>query len=124
MSGRPETIDAYLAGVKEDQRAVLENLRRTIQATAPAAEECISYGIPTFRLEGRMLVSFGAGANHCAFYPLSASTVADFEDELKGYDTSKGTIRFPLDKPIPLSLVKEIVRFRVKENLTRAAQEG
>lgn len=98
MPPKPKTTDAYLAGLNADQRATLEKLRRTIRKIAPKAEECISYGLPAFRLDGRPLVAFGAAAKHCAFYPMSAAVVAAHEDDLTDYDTSKGTIRFPIGK--------------------------
>jgi uncharacterized protein YdhG (YjbR/CyaY superfamily) len=122
MAGKPKpttkvkTIDEYLAGLSDDQRAALERLRRTIRAAAPSAEECISYGLPAFRLNG-VLVAFGARANHCAFYPMSSSTVAAYRDELTGYATSKGTIRFQPDKPLPAALVRRMVKARIAENV-------
>ncbi len=116
MAARPTTIDEYLAAVSADQRAALEQLRKTIQAAAPKAEEYISYGLAAFRLNGRPLVAFGATANHCAFFPMSSTTVAAHEDGLKGYDTSKGTIRFQPDKPLPASLVRKLVKARIAEN--------
>src|SRR3974377_2577142 len=93
-----ETIDDYLAMVSDEKRAALEKLRRVIRAAAPKAEECISYGIPSFRRDGKYLVGFGAAANHCAFYP--GSVLTGFKAELKDYDTSKGTIRFQAKKPL------------------------
>src|SRR6476660_3348538 len=105
MAAKPKTFDDCLAAVSDDKRAALEVLRRTIKSAAPKAEECISYGLAAFRLNGKPLVAFGASANHCAFYPMSSSTVADHKDELKGFETSKGTIRFPVDKPLPATLV-------------------
>jgi uncharacterized protein YdhG (YjbR/CyaY superfamily) len=93
-------------------------LRRTIRAAAPKAEECISYQIPSFRQDG-MLVGFGAAAKHCALYLLNASTVADFAEELVCYDTSKGTLRFPADKPLPVGLVRKLVKARLAENAGR-----
>jgi uncharacterized protein YdhG (YjbR/CyaY superfamily) len=116
MAGKPRTIDEYLARLSDDKRATLESLRKTIRAAAPRAEECISYQLPTFRLDGKMLVAFGATASHCAFFPLSSSTVAAHKDELKNYDTSKGTIRFPADKPLPATLVRKLVRARIADN--------
>jgi uncharacterized protein YdhG (YjbR/CyaY superfamily) len=94
MKAKSKTIDEYLAALSDDKRAALEKLRKTIQAAAPKAEECISYGLAAFRLDGRLLVAIGASANHCAFYPGSSATVATHKDDLRGYDTSKGTIRF------------------------------
>ena len=114
-SGKPKTIDDYLAALSGDQRAALEKLRKIIRAAAPKAEECISYQLPAFRLNG-MLVAFGATANHCAFYPMSSSTVEAHKDELKNYETSKGTIRFQADKPLPAALVRKLVKARIVEN--------
>ena len=110
-----KTVDEYLARVSDDKRAALQKLRKTIKAAAPRAEECISYQLPAYRLNG-MLVAFGATASHCAFYPMSASTVAAHKEELKDYDTSKGTIRFQPDNPLPASLVRKLVRARIAEN--------
>ena len=93
----------------------LEKLRKTTRAAAPKAEECISYQIPAFRLNG-MLVGFGAAANHCAFYPMSSSTVEAHKHDLKNYDTSKGTIRFQPDQPLPAALVRKLVKARIAEN--------
>ena len=116
MAGRPQTIDEYLGALSDEQRGALEKLRKTIKQAAPKAEECISYQLPAFRLNGRMLVAFGARANHCAFYPMSPATVKAYEQELAGYDTSKGTIRFRADKPLPSSLVRKLVKARIAEN--------
>ena len=116
MTSKPKTIDAYLAALSEDKRAALERLREIIRATAPEAHECISYQLPAFRLNGRLLVAFGAVAKHCAFYPMSAATVQTHRDELKDYDTSKGTIRFQADHPLPAALVRKLVRARIAEN--------
>jgi uncharacterized protein YdhG (YjbR/CyaY superfamily) len=119
-SGRPKpkTIDEYLARLKPDQRRALEKLRKAIHAVAPKAEECISYGIPAFRLNGRSLVFFGAWANHCAFYPGSSATLKKFQNELKDFRRSKGTLRFSPEKPLPVALFKELIRARVRENQT------
>src|SRR5438093_13064024 len=112
---RAKTIDEYLAALSDDKRSALERLRKTIRSAAPKAEECISYQLPAFRLNG-MLVAFGATANHCAFYAMSSSTVEAHKAELRGYDTSKGTIRFPADKPLPAALVRKLVKARIAEN--------
>src|SRR5213595_2376754 len=119
-SGRrkPRTIDEYLAGVSADQRVALEKLRRTIHAVAPNVEERISYGIPAFRLNGRSLVFFGAWANHCSFYPGSSTTLKNFRDDLKGFQVRKGTVRFSPDNPLPITLVKKLVKARIAENRT------
>ena len=116
MAVKPQTIDEHLAAVPVDKRAALEKIRRAIRAAAPLAEECISDGLPAFRLAGRVLVGFGAAQKHCAFYPWSSTTVAAFPDELEDYDTSKGTIRFPADKPLPATLVCQLVKARIAEN--------
>ena len=118
MAARPNTIDEYLAALSADKRAALEKLRKTIRAAAPKAEECISYQLAAFRQDG-MLVAFGATANHCAFYLMSASTVAAHQDELKDHDTSKGTIRFQADKPLPVALVRKLVKARIAEIVRR-----
>jgi len=112
------TIDEYLAALSDDKRAALEKLRKTIRAAAPKAEECISYQIPAYRQDG-MLVGFGATGNHCAFYLMSSSTVEAHKEELKDYDTSKGTIRFQPDKPLPVGLVRKLVKARIAENAVR-----
>src|SRR5262252_4170826 len=117
---KPSAIDEYLADVKPDQRTVLERLRQAIHAVAPGVEECISYGIPAFRLNGRVLAFFGAWANHCAFYPGSAATLKKFRNELRNFQTGKGTIRFSPDKPLPVALVKDLVKTRIAENNDRS----
>jgi len=121
MRGSPvrTTVDAYLAELSSDKRDALEKLRRTIRAAAPGAEEYISYQLPAFRLDGKPLVFFGATAKHCAFYPGSGTAVDAHKDELRGYSTSKGTIRFQPDKPLPVSLVRKLVRYRIAENAAR-----
>jgi uncharacterized protein YdhG (YjbR/CyaY superfamily) len=119
---KPANIDAYLAGVPEDKRAALQKLRKMILAVVPSAEECFSYGLPGYSLDGKPLVAFAAAANHCAFYPMSGSTVEAHKDDLKEYDTSKGTIRFPADKPLPSALVRKLVKARIAENAARRAK--
>jgi len=125
MAGKTRTtaksIDEYLANVSADQRAALEQLRKTIRAAAPHAEECISYQLAAFRQDG-MLVAFGATANHCSLYLLSSTTVEAHRDELKGYDTSKGTIRFAPDRPLPAALVRKLVKARIAENQARGTK--
>jgi uncharacterized protein YdhG (YjbR/CyaY superfamily) len=116
----PKTIDEYLAGVDADHHDALQKLRETIHTVAPMAEECISYGIPAFRLNGRSLVFFGAWANHCAFYPGSSNTLKKFRNELRNFQTSKGTLRFSPDKPMPVALVKKLLKARIAENNARA----
>jgi uncharacterized protein YdhG (YjbR/CyaY superfamily) len=118
MPAKPTTIDEYLAAVSDDKRAALEKLRKTIKRAAPKAEECISYQLAAFRQDG-MLVAFGATANHCGFYLMSSSTLEAYKDELKDYDISKGTIRFQADKPLPVALVRKLVKARLAENADR-----
>ena len=116
---KPKTIDEYLANVRPDHRRTLQKLRRTIQTAVPEAEECISYGIPAFRLKERLLVFFGAWANHCAFYPGSAATLKNFRNELRNFQTSRGTIRFSPERPLPVTLVKKLVKTRIADNNDR-----
>ncbi|PYL10625.1 MAG: hypothetical protein DME33_00255 [Verrucomicrobia bacterium] len=115
-SRKPTTIDEYLASVNPDQRAALEKLREAIRTAAPKADECISYGIPAFRLDGRSLVAFAAWANHCSFYPMSSVTLRKFHGDVKNFQTSKGTLRFSQDRPLPVSLVRKLVQARIAEN--------
>ncbi len=110
---QPRTIDEYLATLRADQRAALERLRAAIRAAAPRAEECISYRLPAFRLDGRMLVWFGATTKHCAFYP--GAVVEAHGKDLAGYGTSKGTIRFAPDHPLSATLVRKLVRARIAQ---------
>ncbi len=114
---RPATVDEYLASLDDDKRAALERLRGIIRAAAPRAEECISYQLPAFRLDGRMLVWFGAGTNHCAFYP--GGIVQPYASELKGFETSKGTVRFQPEHPLPATLVRKLVKARIAQNAAR-----
>ena len=111
------TIDEYIATFPESIQEILQEIRRTIKESAPQAQEAISYRIPTFQLNGN-LVHFAAFKDHIGFFPTSSGVDA-FQKELSGYETSKGTIRFPLDKPIPFDLIRKMVKFRVKENLER-----
>lgn len=118
----PKDIDEYIAGYPEEVQDILEKIRRTVQETAPQAQETISYSIPTFKLEG-YLVHFAAYKKHIGFYPTS-SGIAKFKDELSAYKISKGTVQFPLDQPIPYDLIRRITAFRVAENLERAEAKG
>jgi uncharacterized protein YdhG (YjbR/CyaY superfamily) len=114
----PKTIDEYIASFPPEIQDILEKVRRTIRDAAPGAEETINYQIPTFTLKGN-LVHFAAFKNHIGFYP-TPSGVEAFKAELSSYEGAKGSVKFPLDKPIPYDLISEIVRFRVRENLERA----
>ncbi len=118
-SSLPEDIDAYIANFPRDVQAILQRIRRTIQAVAPEAKETIKYRIPTF-VRKENLVHFAAFQKHIGFYPTS-SGVSAFKGELAGYKSAKGSIQFPLDKPIPLDLIRRIAEFRVKEARERMA---
>ena len=115
------TIDEYIETFPIDVQKVLQQIRRTIKSSAPNAEEAISYMIPTFKLQGN-LVHFAAYKNHIGFYPAS-SGVRTFAKELTAYKTSKGAIQFPIDQPVPLALIRKIVKFRVKENAEKAKKK-
>jgi len=121
MPRRPQTIDQYLSTLPAAQRVALEKVRRTVRTVAPRAKECISYGLAAFRLDERMLVALGATAGHCAFYPMSATTVAANRDALARYQTSKGAIRFQADRPLPATLVRKLVKERMSENARKGA---
>ena len=118
MKTRYKTIEQYIETFPEDIQDILQKMRRTIQSAAPEAEEAISYQMPTFKLNGKNLVYFAAFKNHIGFYPTSSGIEA-FKKELSSYKGAKGSVQFPLDKPIPYDLVKRIVAFRVKENLKK-----
>ncbi len=117
----PNTIDEYIAGFPQDVQQKLESIRTAIRKAAPDSQETISYGIPTFTLKGS-LVHFAAFKRHIGFYP-TPSGIERFKKELSAYEGAKGSVRFPLDKPVPLALIKRIVKFRTKENLERARQK-
>jgi uncharacterized protein YdhG (YjbR/CyaY superfamily) len=108
-------VDEYLATIPAAKRGALQKLRAAIRAAAPGAEEGFSYGLPAFRLDGRPLVCYGASTNHCSFFPMSPAVIRAHADELEKYETSKGTIRFPPDKPLPAALVRKLVKARVAE---------
>jgi uncharacterized protein YdhG (YjbR/CyaY superfamily) len=109
-------VEAYLVNVPEPARTTLNKLRATIRSAAPKeAEECLSYGMPAFRYKGG-LVAYAAFKKHCSFFPMSASLLDEFTKDIDGYRTSKGTLQFPLDKPLPPALVKRLVKARVKQN--------
>ena len=111
----PKTVDDYLAGVPEPARSTLNKIRATIRSVVPPeATEDISYGIPTFRYKGALL-AFAAFSDHCSLFPMSLAVMAAFKNELKNFHTSKGTIRFPLDKALPAALVKKLVKARLAE---------
>ena len=119
-AGKPATVDEYLARVSKEQRAALERLRNQILAVIPDAEECVSYGMPGFRYDGKVLCWIGAGANHCAFYP--GGVVHELEADLAHYETSKGTIRFQPETPLSAALVRKIIKARIAQNQARNTQ--
>lgn len=114
---QPATIDEYIAGFPENVQEVLEKVRVTIRKAAPKAEELISYQMPAFKLNG-YLVYFGGWKNHVGFYPTPSGTFA-FKKELSKYQGAKGSIKFPLDQPMPYGLISKIVKFRMRENLEK-----
>ena len=115
MVTKPQTIDEYLAGLSADNRAALQKVRRALHAAAPGAEECISYGMPAFRLNGKLIAGFKAAANHCSFHPMSGETIATLKADLAGYDTSRGTVRFSPAAGLPATLVRKLVKARIAE---------
>ena len=117
-----ENIDEFIGSFPPDVRRILEKMRKTIHKAAPEAEEAMRYGIPTFRLNDENLVHFSAFAKHIGFYPNPSAIVA-FKKELSAYKGAKGSVQFPLNKPIPFDLVKRIVKFRVKESLGTAKKK-
>jgi uncharacterized protein YdhG (YjbR/CyaY superfamily) len=114
-----ETVDAYMAALPEDRRAAMEGLRRTIRAAAPAATEAISYNMPAFRLDGRFFVSYEAFKRHYSLFPWTDEMVEELGDEVRPYAVGKGTLRFPVDEPIPLDLVRRIIEIRLREFVPR-----
>jgi len=116
------TIDKYIAAFPDDVQAILQQIRRTIHEAAPEATEAISYGMPTFKLNGN-LVHFGAFKSHIGFYPVP-SGMAAFQDDLAAYKQGKGSVQFPLNKPMPLDLIRRIVEFRVQESKAAKASKG
>jgi uncharacterized protein YdhG (YjbR/CyaY superfamily) len=114
----PRDIDEYIAGFPKDIQEILEKVRRTVREAAPEAEEAIKYRMPTFTLKGN-LVHFAAFKNHLGFYP-APTGIEEFKEELSAYKGAKGSVQFPLGKPMPLDLIGRIVRFRVKKNLEAA----
>ena len=109
------TIDEYLATVPPGQRAALEKLRKAIKAAAPKAEECITYGIAAFKLDGKGIAGFSASAKHCSYFPMSGQTTTTLKAELKDYKSSKGGVQFQPDKPLPAALVKRLIKARIAE---------
>jgi uncharacterized protein YdhG (YjbR/CyaY superfamily) len=118
---KPQTINEYLGRVSPEQRAALNTLRRTIRTAFPRAEECISYGIPAFRLDGRVVAWFAAAAHHLSFFP--GGVLEPFSEELKDYQTSKGTVRFQPDHPLPAGLVRRMIKARIARTAARKTKK-
>lgn len=116
-----KNIDEYIAGFPETTQKILEQVRSTIKKAAPEAKEKINYGIPTFTLNGN-LVHFAAFKNHIGFYP-TPSGIETFKKELSSYENAKGSVKFPIDDPIPFDLISEIVKFRVSENAKKSSSK-
>jgi uncharacterized protein YdhG (YjbR/CyaY superfamily) len=115
VAKRPRTIDEYLGPLSAEHRAALQKVRQAVHAAAPKAEECISYGMPAFRLNGKLIAGFKSATHHCSFHPMSGATVATLEAELVGYDTSPGTIRFSPRAGIPATLIRKLIKARIAE---------
>ena len=114
-------VDRYLAGVDEPKRSTLEALRRMIGDVVPEAEEGISYGVPAFRLDGKVVAGFAAFKNHLSYLPHSGSVFPELGDEVAGYKTSSGALQFPIDSPLPRALVERLVRVRIAQAFPGAA---
>jgi uncharacterized protein YdhG (YjbR/CyaY superfamily) len=115
---KPASVDEYLATLSADKRGALEKLRRAIRFAAPGAVECISYAMPAFRLNGKLIGCYFAAKNHCSFFP-GSQPLAVCKKELAKYDTSKGTLRFSPGKPLPVALVKKLVKARIAQHLKK-----
>jgi uncharacterized protein YdhG (YjbR/CyaY superfamily) len=120
-TAKPQTINEYLVRVSPEKRAALNKLRRTIHTAFPRAEECISYGIPAFRLDGRVVAWFAAAAHHLSFFP--GGILEPFKEELKDYQTSKGTVRFQPDHPLPAGLVRSMIKARIARTAARKTRK-
>lgn len=115
MAGKPTTIDEYLATVNREQRVALDQLRKTIRAIVPRAEECISYKIPAFRLDGRIVAGFAAFTTGCSYFPFSGSTLGTLAAELKDYEKTKSSLHFDPAEPLPAALVRKLIKARIAE---------
>jgi uncharacterized protein YdhG (YjbR/CyaY superfamily) len=119
---KAKNIDEYIASFPEPQKGKLKQIRKLVAEFAPDAEETISYQMPTFKLNGKNLLHFAAFDHHIGFYPIPSGIEA-FKKELSGYKQGKGSVQFPLDKPLPLEVIGRIVEFRVKENIEKAKKK-
>ena len=113
MSG--QEIDGYLATLGEPKRTTLQQLRQTILSIIPEAEECISYGMPAFRLDGKVIAGFAAFKNHLSYLPHSGSVLDEMPDDVVGYAMTKGSLHFPIDRPLPRALVKKLIDVRLRQ---------
>lgn len=111
----PRGIDEYLAALDEQKRTTLQELRRTILGIVPNAEECISYGMPAFRVDGQVVAGFAAFKNHLSYLPHSGSVLGELSDDLAGYESTPGSLHFPIDRPLPTRLVRKLIAARRKE---------
>jgi uncharacterized protein YdhG (YjbR/CyaY superfamily) len=112
---KPRDIDDYLASIDEPKRTTLEKLRQTILGIIPGAEECISYGMPAFRLDGKVIAGFAAFKNHLAYLPHSGSVLPELSDDLADYESTQGSLHFPIDQPLPKALVKKLIASRLNQ---------
>ncbi len=113
---KPSTIDAYLAKVTGERRAALDELRALLKSLLPKAEECISYGLPAFRLDGKVVAGFAATSKGCSYYPFSGETLATLKGQLDGYSMTSGALHFTPDAPLPRALVRKLVQTRIAED--------
>jgi uncharacterized protein YdhG (YjbR/CyaY superfamily) len=120
MASRPSPLDAYLAGLPADRRAALQRLRRTLRAIVPAAEECISYGIPAFRIDGKVFAGFAATKKGCSYFPFSGSTLGAVGTDLEGYVRTRSSLHFSPEEGLPVALVRKLVRARRAEIRAKA----
>jgi uncharacterized protein YdhG (YjbR/CyaY superfamily) len=111
-----DEVDAYLRGVEEPKRSTLETLRRTILEIVPGAEQVISYGVPAFCVDGRKVAGFAAFKNHLSYLPFSGSVLGHLADELDGYTMTRGSLHFPVDRPLPKALVKQLLEVRLADS--------
>ena len=115
MARKPTTIDEYLAAVKGEKRAALDKLRKTIRGIVPKAEECISYGIPAFSLDGNIVAGFAATKKGCSYFPFSGSTLGTLAEELEDYEQTKSSLHFDSAAPLPATLVRKLINARIAE---------
>ena len=115
MARKPTTIDEYLAAVKGEKRAALDKLRKTIRTIVPKAEECISYGIPAFSLDGNIVAGFAATKKGCSYFPFSGSTLGSLAEEVEDYEQTKSSLHFDPAAPLPATLVRKLIKARIAE---------